>query len=789
MLMSALNRKLLRDVARLKGQVLTIALVLAGGITSFIGLRGTWSSLLRARDAYYDRQRFAHVFAFLERAPESVGLRIEALDGVAAVQTRISREVLLPIEGMDRPASGRLLSLPASGEPVTNALHLRSGRFPEREREDEVVVLESFAEAHGLVPGHRIPAVINGKLRRMRVVGVALSPEFIYALRPGAIADDPARYAILWMNRTPLAAAFQLEGAFDEVSLTLQPGASEQSVLAAVDRLLAPYGGNGAVGRKDQQSNKILIGELAQLEALAGMVPMVFLGVTAFLVNMVLGRLIALQRPEIAALKAMGYTNAELRRHFAGLVAVLLVPGSAVGLAGGGYMGATVLGLYATVFRFPAVRFEMSLSLVAAAVLMSAGAALAGALIAVREAVRLPPAEAMRPPAPTVYRRSVVERLGLASLAGPSGLMILREVERRPLRTLLSSVGIAGALALVVLGRFGIDSLDSYLEGSLRREQRYDLAVSFVRPVSPRALRQLAAIPGVRRAEGTRAAPARIRFGHRTRDVALVGLPPGATLRRLLRPGSGDVSLPEEGILLTRKLGEVLGLRPGDRAEVEIREGARPVARPVVEGFVDDAVGLQIYAREDVVALLEGDLGALGSVNLSVDPLHAAAVEQRLRRLPLVIDVSDLRADIRRLRDMNASMMDIWTTISIVMGATVIFGVIYNNARIALATRSRDLASLRVLGFSQGEISSILIGGMSIELAIAIPLGLYLGHEWARLFFRSVDQEQFRWAVYVAPSTYLMAAAVGLLAAAASALWVRRNVDRLDLIGVLKTRE
>ncbi len=789
MLVSAIDRKLLRDVGRLRGQVVTIALVLAGGLSSFIALRGTYSSLLRSRDVYYDRQRFAHVFATVERAPETVAGRIEALPGVAAVQTRISEEVSVPIEGMPRAASGRLLSLPANGEPATNGIHLRTGRLPERDATDEVVVLQSFAEAHGLLPGHRFPAVINGKLRNLRVVGVALSPEFVYAVRPGALADDPARYAILWMTRPTLASAFQLEGAFNEVSLLLQPDASKPSVLDAVDRLLSPYGGDGAILRKDQLSNKILIGELAQLQALAGMVPMVFLGVTAFLVNMVLGRLITLQRPEIAALKAMGYTNGELRRHFAGLVAVVLLPGSVVGLFGGWWLGDLVLGLYASVFRFPDMRFDLSLPLVAAGMLMSGGAALIGALVAVRAAVRLPPAEAMRPPAPAIYRRSVVERLGLSALFGPNAMMIVREVERRPLRTLLSAVGIAGALALVVLGRFGIDSLDRYLEGILRREQRQDLAVSFARPVPPRALRELASIPGVRKVEGLRAMPVRIRFEHRVRDTVLIGMRPDTTLRRLVERGGREVALPPEGLLVTAKLGEVLGLRVGDRPELEIREGARPVVRPVVTGFVNESVGLQVYAREDLVASLERDTGALASVYLTIDPLRGPSIAERLRRLPHVIDVSDLRADIRRLRDMNASMMDIWTAVSIALAATVVFGVVYNNARISLATRSRDLASLRVLGFSRREISSILIGSMSVEMAVAIPLGLWLGRGWARIFMQSVDQEQFRWAVYVAPATYLMTALVGLLAAAASALSVRRSVDRLDLIGVLKTRE
>jgi putative ABC transport system permease protein len=222
---------------------------------------------------------------------------------------------------------------------------------------------------------------------------------------------------------------------------------------------------------------------------------------------------------------------------------------------------------------------------------------------------------------------------------------------------------------------------------------------------------------------------------------------------------------------------------------VEIREGARPVVRPVVAGFVDESTGLQLYARAEVIARLEGDLGALGSALLTVDPLQAAALEARLRRLPRVIDVSDLRTEIARIRDMQASVEDVRTIVCVVLAAIVIFGVVYNNARIALATRARELGSLRVLGLTNHEVTSILVGGLVVELVLALPVGLYLGHAWARLIMRMVDQEQFRWEVYVAPTTYLLAALVAILATAVSALWVRRNVERLDLIGVLKTRE
>jgi putative ABC transport system permease protein len=401
----------------------------------------------------------------------------------------------------------------------------------------------------------------------------------------------------------------------------------------------------------------------------------------------------------------------------------------------------------------------------------------------------MPPAEAMQPPAPARYRRSLLERSGLAALAGTSGMMVLREVMRRPLRTLASSLGIAGAVSLVILSHFGWDSLLSYFEGTFRREQRQDLAVLFDRPVEPAVVDALRHLPGVLTAEGVRAVPIRVRHEHRSRDSVLMGLPPGATLRRLIGRGGRPVAVPPEGVVLTKTLGDVLALRVGDEVELELREGDRRTVRPVVVGFVDESIGLQTYAQADAVAALHGDLGAVSSALLRVDPLAVAAIEAHLRRSPHIIDVSDAAGDMQRMLDMNASIMNVWTAVSILFSSCVVFGVVYNNARIALAARSRDLATLRVLGFTRSEISLVLLGSQVLEVGIAIPTGLLLGLAWARQFMSTVDQETFRWAVAIAPSTYLLAAAVTALAAAASALWVRRSLDSLDLVSVLKARE
>jgi putative ABC transport system permease protein len=789
MWMTALERKLARELLQLKGQIFTIALVVASGITSYTALRGTYESLEASRSVYYDGRRFADVFAGAKRVPAAVARRVAVLPGVAVVETRVTGEVTLPIDGLARPAYGRLLSVPDGREPATNAPHLRHGRWPERGAPDEVVVLESFAEANGLEPGDGLDAVIDGRLRTLRITGIALSPEFVFAVRPGALAHDAKRYAVLWMGRGAASAALGLEDAFNELSVRLEPDASEEDVRAAIDRLLAPHGGTGAFGRKDQTSHRILSQELGQLESLATMVPLIFLAVTVFLVNLVLGRLVRLQRSEIATLKAIGYRNRSIVAHYCWLVAVVVAPGAALGLLGGNTLGTQVLGLYERAFRFPTLDFRISASVVAIGLAASVGAALAGALGAVWGAVQVPPAVAMRPPAPASYRQSRLDRWRVSALLGPSGRMVLREIQRRPLRTALSALGMAGAAALLILGRFAWDSLLHYFDETFLREQRQDLQVVFSRPLSPRAVGELAAWPGVRRAEAVRAVAVRVRNGHLWREAVLLGLAPDATLRRLVSKSGAVVPVPRDGVVLSGVLADVLGVRVGDRPELLLREGDRRTVWPLVVGVVDDAAGLTVYAPLQQVAAMQGDAGAVSSVLLDVEPEAVRNVEGRLRRSPWVIDISDVRDDMNRLLDMNAQVMDVWTLFSVLLAASVVFGVVYNNARIAAAARSRELASLRVLGFTRREVSAILLYSLGVEVAVALPIGLWLGGVWARAFMRTVDRESFRWQVVIAPQTYLMVVVVVVVAALASALWVRRSIDRLDLIGVLKSRE
>lgn len=789
--MSPLFRKLLRDLARLQGQVITIALVVACGIASFVTMRSNYDSLLYSRDSYYEQFRFGDVFARLERAPRSVEDRLEAVPGVAQVYTRVVESAMVPMPHMARPASGTVVSMPPDGNPSLNAVFLERGRALDPDRSDEVIVLESFARAHGLDPGDRMPAVINGTMRELEIVGIGMSPEFVMVMPAGAMTFDPKQVAVLWMNRDVVEAAFQMEGGFNDVVARLQPGADEVAALEGLDRLLEPYGGVGAVGRAKQPSHYLLDSELQQLESMATAVPFIFLFVAAFLLNVVLSRLITLQRPQIATLKALGYSDRAVGLHYLMLVSVIVLLGAVVGMAVGAYLGRAMLGLYTDeYFRFPYPRYFIGLEVGLTGIGVSLGAAVVGALAAVRRVSALPPAEAMRPPAPASYRPTLIERMGLFRWLSPATRMIVRELQRRPMRVLLSAVGIAMAIGIVVVSRFMFDAMSHMMEVQVHRAMREDVNVTLAKPLPERAVRELEHLPGVFRAEGMRMVAVRFRAGHRWRDAAIMGYPDGGQLRRLVDRDGELYPVPATGeLVLTTKLGELLGVKVGDTVEVELREGDRGTRHLAIAGFVDESFGLQGHMGKPSLHAVLREAPTVSSVLLRVDIARLDDITLRLKELPWVLSVSSPRDFRENFDKQSGEMMGTFTLILTVFASIIAVGVIYNNTRVALSQRSRDFASLRVLGFTRAEIARILLGEQAVQVALAIPIGLLVGHGMAVGIMSSVDAETYRFPVIISARTYIYASMVALAAALLSALLVRRKLDKLDLIGVLKTRE
>ncbi|HEX5754844.1 MAG TPA: FtsX-like permease family protein [Arenimonas sp.] len=785
--MRALDAKLWRELRQLRGQAIAIALVLTGGIASVLMALSNYQALSDTRARYYAEYRFADVFAQAKRAPRALLPALAAIPGVARVEARVMGFATLELPGFDDAVTGQLLSLPAADDPGLNAVYLRAGRLPERD--DEVLLGEAFAEAQQLRPGDRFTALLNGRRQTLRVVGTALSPEFVYAMRPGDFFPDFERFAIVWMPREPLARAFDLDGAFNSLALALRGDSREGDVIAAVDALLAPYGGSGAQGRELQLSHRFLSQELDQLRIMARLFGLIFLVVSAFLVNVVIGRLIASQREQIALLKAFGYTRLEVTQHYGKLALLLAALGLVPGVLLGAWAGRAMAGLYQDFFRFPFLDWRLTPEMLLLALGFALVAALLGTVAALRRVYRLAPAEAMRPEAPPQFRRTLAERLGLGRFLAPAARMVLRNLERRPLRTALSVFGIGLACGIVVMSRFQFGAIEHLVDVQFQQIQRDDLAVALTEPASRRVVDELASLPGVLAVEPWRHAAVRLRHGHRDYRTALQGLPAQGELRRLLDDRLQPVALPDDGMLLTDHLAEMLAVRTGDTLDVEFLEGHRRTLPVRVVGTVREYLGVGAYARRETVNRLLQEDDAVGGAWLRIDPAQHAAVVAALRERPRVAAQGDRGAMLRSFRQtMSESVLGFTLVMSLLAGSIAV-GVVYNAARLLLSERSRELASLRVLGYTKAEVRTLLLGEIGSLAVLALLPGFALGYGMSALLVIGFSSDLYRIPLLIAPSGYAVAGLLILAATALSARLVRRRLDRLDLIAVLKTRE
>lgn len=787
--MKAIDKKLWRELWGMRMQVLAIVMVIVSGVGIFIMSLSTLDSLYETRENFYRNHHFAEVFASLKRAPLSLVERIRNIPGVDKVETRVVAYVNLDVQGFDDPVSGHLLSLPDNSRGLLNQVYLRKGRLPEPGRDDQVLLSEEFAQAHGLQAGDTLRATINGRRKTLTVVGQALSPEYIYPIAPGAMFPDYQRYGVLWMARKPLATAYDMDGAFNDVTLTLSKDGHGQEVIDRLDTLLKPYGGIGAYERKDQLSNRFLSEELKQQKTIATIFPIIFFGVAAFLLNVVISRLISLQREQIAALKAFGYSDFAVGLHFSKLVLMIVALGILAGVGAGVWMGRGMSNIYMNLYSLPFMIYVIEPRVILAAALISVAVAMLGTLYAVRSAARLPPAQAMRPEPPTVYHITFVERLGLQRWISQPTRMILRHIERRPLKSLLTTVGIAMACGVMMIGGFQQGAIDHMVDVQYGLSQREDLIATFTEPTSLRALYSLRSLQGVEHVEGVRNVPARLQFEHRFYRGSVQGIDPNGTLVRLLDSDLNEISLPPAGVVLTDYLAELLRIRPGDLLSIEVLEGSRPTVRVPVVATAKEYLGVNVYMQRAALNRLLKKEDAISGALLKVDDRYQREVYAELKDMPRIAGVVEQRSAIRSFYDTLAETILFFTFISTLLGASIAFGVVYNNMRIALSERNRELASLRVLGFERGEVAYILLGELALLTLVAIPLGLLIGYGLCAYLALRFDTDLYRIPLVLGMNVYAFAATVVIVASIVSAIMVWRNLEHLDMVAVLKTRE
>lgn len=789
-LLHPLDLKLLRDARRLWGQLTAASLVLASGVAVLVMSQYLFETLKETQETYYDRYRFADVFASVRRAPLRLEREIAAIDGVRDVMLRITEYARLDLPELVEPASAILVSVPRTARPDMNDLILSEGRWPAPGRHNEAIISNEFAAARAMRPGDTLTAVINGRQRVLRVVGIGQSPEFIYAIAPGDILPQHERFAIMWMARDSLERAFDLDGAFNDVALRIERAANPDTVIDALDAILAPYGGIGAYTREDQLSHAFISGEIDQNKASGRILPPLFLLAAAFMIQVTLARMIESEREQIGLMKAFGYSNGAVAGHYLKLA---LIPGLVGGLAGvafGSWSGEQASYLYTEFYNLPFIVHAPPASSSVIGMLASLGVCASSAVIAVRKAVALNPAVAMRPPAPPRFTRGWADRLGvMAALTGPAR-MIVRNITRTPVRASLTTIGVAAGCALMIAATFMYDSMDRLMAIQFNEIQRDDATLSFALDQPQRIVFAIARLPGVRAVEAARIAPVDIVNGPRVERVGVQGLAPSPQLNRPVDAAARPIPIPEHGVVMSRYLAEKLALEVGDTVRMTVLEGRRPTLEIPLEGLVEDHIALNAYMGAAALARALKEAPSVSTAHIRLDPADREAFYEEIKKTPVVQTVSERAQVIMKMDETMNENQAVFSFIFSLFAGSICFGIVYNAARVSLSERGRELASLRVLGFSRAEVSYVLLGELGVLVVLALPLGCLLGFAIAWVMITTMfDADLVRPPLIITTARCGEAIAYTIAFAVTSGLLVRRRLDQLDLIEVLKTRE
>ena len=782
-----LDRKMFRDFLGMRFQAIAIAMVIAGGVSVQLLSSGLVTSLEETRRAYYERNLMADVWAPVVRAPRGEIDSLRKIAGIQAIEGRLRFGIRIDMPASEDPVLGEVISIPESHEPSVNRLHLSQGRLPASGRRDEAVVLKRFAEAHRIGPGDQISFIIRGRQVQVMITGLVMSPEHVYAIAPGELVPDEKRFGVLWMGDRTLAELAGWEGAFNEAVLRLARDASVPDILGQLDRELADYGAVGAYNRSDQVSDAFVSSEVDQLRTLGRVVPPVFLGVGAVLVYVVISRLVMVQRPAIGLLKAYGYADREVLLHFLKLVGLIGSFGLLIGVLLGVWFGREMAELYIRYYDFPFLLFRAAASDYVLVCAVSALSVVGAGLLAVRASVALNPADAMTPPPPPDYSKAAGIAITRARWIDQQTRMILRQIIRWPGRALVTAGGIAASLALLLSVLVMMDGMERMISSYFSEANRYDALVTFTEPRGPTALHDLRRVPGVLAAEPFRVATAKLRSGTAAERVALIGAAPGSERSRLIDAAGHDVPPPLSGLVLSDDLARKLKSRPGAWLELEITEGRRPRDRVQVTALARTYLGSAALMDITQLNRILGEGAVISGAYLQVDPAAEAGLHALLVQAPGVATVSFLGPSEDRLRALMKENIGVSLTIFALFAAMIALGVVYNSVRISFTERQRELASLRVLGFSKAAVSYILLGEVALLTLIGVPSGLAAGCLLSIYFGEAMGSELFRLPVVFELATMATASLIVIGTVVLSGLIVRQRIDTIDMVEALKS--
>ncbi len=792
--MSALNRKLSRELRQNKALLAAITSIMALGVMAFIYMRSIYFNLSMTQQEYYAQCNMADFSIELKKVPLAELAPIEQLPGVVSIRPRIQFFITVDLPRSEGPLNGLVLSMPDDRTPIINEILLRRGSYFTPQRDNEVIVNDAFARKQGLHPGQSIHLLVNGRSQEFFIVGTAISSEFVYLVGPGSILPDPEHFGVFYIKQRYAEDIFDFAGAANQVLGRLSPQLRDQpdELLTRMETILDSYGVLSTTPRRDQASNRYLTNEIRGLGVFASIMPTIFLTVAAAVLNVLMSRIIEQQRTIIGTLKAIGYSDRQVFWHYLKFGGLIGVAGAVVGWLLGYYMGNLVTSLYQQFYEFPDLRNRIYPDVYLAGLAISLGCATLGTWHGARTALRLHPAQAMRPKPPATAHAILLERIRWFWRKLSFGWrMGLRNVFRNRLRTAVGLMAAALGAALMVTGFMMQEAMHFLVRFQYEQVNRSDIDLYFKDEQGFPAYTEALGLIGVDYAEPVLEVPCTFRHGHRHKKGAVVGLRRDARLTLPRLNDGSKVAIPVTGLLLTRKMASILAVEVGDTLRMQPIKGLRrEVLVPVAE-IIDSYVGLAVYAEFGYLNQLIGEESAVSSVQLQVDPRPEVrrALNRSLKEFASLQAVNARSDTVHNFRETLIKTQSIFINLLVLFAGVIFFGSVLNASMIGLAERQREVATLRVLGYGDWQIGALFLRESMLVTMTGTFVGLFLGYALGCYLGRVYDTELFRFPVVLTPGvlgwTLLLAVAFGLAAHAI----VQRSIGHTNWLDAMKSAE
>lgn len=783
MVRGILLKNLWREILSFKAQVFSIGIVVGIGIGVYFGFSTTYESLLESRDRFYQSAKLPDLFTRVSKAPNYLLSQIRGIEGTEQVEGRIEQDALISLPKMTEPGVGHFISIPA-GQPELSQLFLVKGRLP---NPNEILVSEGFFNAQTLKLGDSLFATLNGKQKEFSISGVAVSPEHIIAIQPGSPMPDDLHFAVIWIHQSVLESTLDMRASFNSLALTVKPNSSIERIKTEIDDLLSRYGGTNTYSRDKQISAVYVREELKQLSVQAQSIPIIFFLVAAFILNIVISRLVRTQRTQIATLKAVGHRNITISQYYFTLSFLIVLIGALFGILLGVWIGKNMVELYGYYYHFPILVYKFSFSRLFISILFGFGTAFIGTYSSLKKVFRLQPAEAMRPPAPISYANSWLENRGIFQFLKPQMRMVIRGIATSPFRSIMVGLGVSFSIVLLVLGLFWGDSLETLLMGQYGFRQKETGRIQLTREMQNSVVYQIARLPGVIEAEGYRTVPVEIKFNNERETSSIIGYPPNFKLSEVMDEDFNPIPLPTSGLHIGELLANKLGVQIGDQLDLEVLSSKKPkftlTVRQIIPSFFENNI---LTSRKELAQIMQTD----DLVNQVLFRSFGDSTElyTKLKEIPTVLSVTYKDSAMKVFYDTSAKFLLVFAFIFSLFAGAIAFGISYNNLRVTLSERDWEVSTLMILGFKNSEVFKILISEVFTLVIGFIPLGWVMGYYNAKWLLLKLSMEEFPIPFHVSQFTYFLSAIIVVGATGISFLLIFLRLKKLDLVATLKSR-